>query len=158
MRGKKAVKRSILPDPMYGDVLVSKFINMVMWDGKKSLAQKIFYGALEDAVKKINKPNLQPMDVFTKALANLKPSVRLRSRRVGGANLQIPVPLSEDQANFLIIKWLITAARARKGQKMFAALSAEFVDTYNGVGTSMKKKEEMNRMAEANKAYAHFNW
>ncbi|MEI7603920.1 MAG: 30S ribosomal protein S7 [bacterium] len=158
MRGKKAPKRVIAPDPLYGDVLLSRFINMVMLDGKKSTAQTIVYGALDDALHKLNKPNLKQIEIFTKVMTTLKPAVRLRSRRVGGANLQIPVPLTDDQANFLVMKWLIDAARARKGMDMYLRLSAEFVDAFNNTGTAFRKKEEMHKMAEANKAYSHFNW
>ena len=158
MRGKKAPKRKGNPDAIYGDVLLGKFINMVMIGGKKTVAQKIVYSALDDAAKKINKPNVNGFEVFTKVMAMLKPAIRLRSRRVGGANLQIPVPLDDDQGAFMAIKWILDAARARKGQDMYLRLSAEFVDAYNGAGTGMRKREEMHKMAEANKAYAHFNW
>ena len=158
MRGKKATKRKIAPDPLYGSELLAKFINKIMWDGKKSIAQKIVYDALDDTTKKIAKPNVDQLEVFNKVMSNLKPSVRLRSRRVGGANLQIPVPLDEDQSSFLIFKWIIDAARARKGTDMYIRLGAEFLDAYNNTGTGIRKKDEMHKMAEANKAYAHFNW
>lgn len=158
MRGKKAPKRKIAPDPVHGDVLLAKFINHVMLNGKKSVAQKIVYSALDDAAKKVGKPNVKGIDVFTKVMSTLKPTIRLRSRRVGGANLQIPVQLDEDQSVFMVTKWILDAARARKGMDMYLKLSAEFSDAYNGTGTAMKKREELHKMAEANKAYAHFNW
>lgn len=159
MRGKQATKRKIAGDPVYNNILLAKFINKVMLSGKKSLAQKIVYDALNDAAKKVGgKTGVKGLDVFDKTMNSLRASIRLRSRRVGGANLQIPVPLTEDQANALSIKWVIDAARARKGADMYARLSQEFVDAYNGVGTAHRKKEEMHKMAEANKAYSHFNW
>jgi small subunit ribosomal protein S7 len=157
MRGKQAPKRKIKADPKFESILLSKFINTIMLNGKKSLAQKIVYQALDDAASKVGK-QISSLDVFNKVMTTLRPTVKLKPRRVGGSNLQIPVSLTEEQGDFLAIRWIISAARARKGADMYVRLSAEFVDAYNGVGSAFKKKEEIHKMAEANKAYAHFNF
>lgn len=154
-RRKKNYKRDILPDPIYRDVVVTKFINRMMFDGKKGVAQKLFYGALEDITGKAPE---EPLAIFKKAVENVKPSIEVRSRRVGGATYQVPVDVRPSRRLALAMKWIIANARER-GEKDFAKrLAAEFVDAYNNRGNSIKKKDDVHRMAEANKAFSHYNW
>ena len=153
-RGRKIPKREISPDPRYNSVLVAKFINAVMQDGKKTVAQKIVYKALD--VLKEKKKREDALKLFDEALDAIRPSVEVRSRRVGGANYQVPMPVSVDRQNALAFRWLLAAARARKGRDMMDRLSAEMMDAMEGVGGAFKKKEDTHRMAEANKAFAHF--
>jgi small subunit ribosomal protein S7 len=152
-RGKKIPKRVVAPDPQYNSPLVGKFINFVMERGKKSIAQKIVYGALE-TVK--TKKEGDPLKLFEKAIETIKPSVEVRSRRVGGANYQVPMPVQSHRQNALAFRWIIAASRARKGKAMQDRLAGEIMDILEGTGGAMKKKEDVQRMADANKAFAHF--
>jgi small subunit ribosomal protein S7 len=152
-RGKSVPKRKIMPDPKYNSVLVSKFVNFVMDSGKKTTAQDIVYGAMERLAEK---KQGEALSLFEKAMDTIRPSVEVRSRRVGGANYQVPMPVPASRQNTLAFRWVIGAARARKGKGMQDRLSAELFDILEGVGGAMKKKEDVNRMAEANKAFAHF--
>jgi len=152
-RGKQAPKRSILPDPVYGHALLAKFINFLMLRGKKAVAQQIVYGAL-DTVKEKTKED--PIATFEKILEIVKPQVEVRSKRVGGANYQVPMPVPASRQNALAFRWIIAAAKARKGKGMQDRLAHEFLDILEGVGGTMKKKDDVKRMAEANKAFAHF--
>ncbi len=153
MRGKRAPKRDILPDPKYQSVLLAKFVNYLMHGGKKTVAQDIVYGALEDAAKK---KGMDEIKLFEKVIETVRPQVEVRSRRVGGANYQVPMPVMGPRGNALAFRWLIDAARGRKGSAMKERLAAEFLDILEGVGGAMKKKEDTHRMAESNKAFAHF--
>lgn len=150
----KTLVRDIKPDRMYNSVMVQKVINRVMLDGKKQLAEKIVYTGMEKAAKKLKVDN--PLDVFEQALKNIQPHVETRSRRVGGANYQIPFEVKGQRQNHLTIMWFVTAARARKGMPMADRLSAELMDAYNNQGTAVKKREDTHKMAEANRAFAHF--
>ncbi len=153
MRGKSAPKRSILPDPRYKSTSMAKFINYIMERGKKSVAQKIVYGAFDIIKEKTGK---EPMDVYDAAMKNITPSVEVRARRIGGANYQVPVEVSPDRRFTLASRWLINAARARKGRPMAEKLAAEIMDAQNEQGDAYKKKMDVQRMAEANRAFAHF--
>ncbi len=152
-RGKSAPKRSLLPDPKYQSLLVAKFVNFVMERGKKTIAQKVVYGAIE---KLAEKKKEDPLKLFERVMETVKPLVEVRSRRVGGANYQVPTPVSGNRQNALAFRWIIAAARARKGKDMMERLSLEFLDVLEGIGGALKKKEDVHRMAEANKAFAHF--
>lgn len=152
-RGKQAPKREILPDPKYNSVLVAKFINFVMERGKKTVAERIVYSAF-DMLKE--KKNGNPLKLFEQVVEAVRPQVEVRSRRVGGANYQVPLPVPAGRQNALAFRWLITAARARKGRAMEDRLAGELADVIDGTGGALKKKEDVNRMAEANKAFAHF--
>ncbi|HAK47002.1 MAG TPA: 30S ribosomal protein S7 [Spirochaeta sp.] len=154
-RKRQAPVRSILPDPSYNSTVVSKFIARMMLDGKKSTATKIVYDAF-DTVKE--KTGENPLDVFLKALENVKPMVEVKSRRVGGSTYQVPVEIRESRREALAMRWVITAARTRSGRAMSRALSEELLDAFNNTGTAFKKKEDTHRMAEANKAFAHYRW
>lgn len=151
-RGKAAPKRAVMPDPVYGSELLGKFINFVMERGKKSIAQSIVYGAL-DIVKA--KKNEDPIKTFEQVINIAKPQVEVRSRRVGGANYQVPMPVVGTRQNALAFRWIIAAAKGRKGS-MAEKLAAEFLDILEGTGGTMKKRDDVHRMAEANKAFAHF--
>jgi small subunit ribosomal protein S7 len=153
MRGKRAQKRLILPDPIYNSELLSKFVNFVMQGGKKSTAQTIVYGALEIISKK-NKADA--LKTFEQVIEAARPQVEVRSRRVGGANYQVPMPVSGGRQNALAFRWIILAAQSRKGASMKEKLASEFSDILEGTGGTIKKKEDVHRMAEANKAFAHF--
>jgi small subunit ribosomal protein S7 len=148
--------REVLPDPIYGSDLVEKFINCMMWDGKKAISQQIFYKALEKAAGNANE---EPLKVFKKAIENCKPLLEVKTRRVGGANYQVPVEVNNNRRTSLAIRWLIGYARER-GEKggMIEKLSAEILDAANNRGAAIKKKEDVHRMAEANKAFAHYRW
>lgn len=152
-RGKKIPKRIIAPDPVYNSELLAKFINFIMEDGKKSIAEKIVYKSLEILAEK-KKANA--LKVFEDALEIVKPQVEVRSRRVGGANYQVPMPVSNTRQNALAFRWVVTAAKARKGKTMHEKLAFELLDALEGTGGAFKKKEDVHRMAEANKAFAHF--
>lgn len=152
-RGKSVPKRKIMPDPKYNSVLVSKFVNFVMESGKKTTAQDIVYGAMDRLAQK---KQANALELFEKAMDTIRPTVEVRSRRVGGANYQVPMPVPGNRQNTLAFRWILAAARARKGKGMQDRLSAELFDILEGVGGAMKKKEDVNRMAEANKAFAHF--
>ncbi len=150
---RKVEKRILLPDAKYGSVIVSKFINKVMLDGKKSLAQNLVYGAMEEAEKKLGKPALE---IFETAIKNVSPVVQVKSRRIGGATYQVPMEVKGDRRMHYGFSWIRDAARNRKGMDFSKALALELVDAYNSIGIAMKKKEDTHRMAEANKAFAHF--
>lgn len=155
MRKRRAVKRDVLADPIYNSKLVTKLINTIMIDGKKGVAQTILYDAFEMVKEKTNK---EPMEVFEKALANIKPALEVKSRRVGGANYQVPVEVRADRSQALGLRWLVNYARLRNGHTMAENLANEIIDASNGVGAAVKKREDMHRMAEANKAFAHYRW
>ena len=155
-RRNSAVKRDVLPDPMYNSKLVTKLINQVMLDGKKGLAQSIVYSAF-DIVK--NKLGLEPMDALNQALENTKPLLETKGRRVGGATYQVPMEIRPERRQTLAIRWIVMFARKRNGERtMDERLAGELIDAYNNTGAAVKKKEEMHRMAEANKAFAHYRW
>ena len=155
-RRNSAVKRDVLPDPIYKSKVVTKLINQVMLSGKKGLAQRIVYGAF-DIVKE--KMGLDAMEVFTTALENIKPVLETKSRRVGGATYQVPMEIRPDRRQTLAIRWMVSFARKRSGERgMDAKLAGEIMDAYNSTGASIKRRDEMHRMAEANKAFAHFKW
>lgn len=155
MRRRRAERREIAPDPVYGDVLVAKLINKVMWDGKKSIAQKIVYGAFEIIRQKTKK---DPLEVFKQAVENVKPVLEVRPRRVGGATYQVPIEVQEPRRTSLALKWIVEAARAKKGKPMKEKLAEEIMAAYNNTGTAIKKKEDTHKMAEANRAFAHYRW
>ena len=155
MRKRQAVKRDVLPDPIYKSKVVTKLINQIMNDGKKGTAQKILYGAF-DMIKE--KTNEDAMVVFEKAMNNIKPALEVKSRRVGGSNYQVPVEVKADRKQALGLRWLINYARLRGGHSMAENLANEIIDASNGTGAAVKKREETHRMAEANKAFAHYRW
>src|SRR5947209_1129727 len=155
-RRKSTAKREILPDPIYNDVVVAKFVNKMMWQGKKSLAQKALYTALDDLRAKVS--GEEPLTVFKKAIENCKPSLEVRSRRVGGATYQVPVDVRPSRRLALAMKWLIDYSRERGEKTMSQRLSGELSDAYANRGNAIKKKEDVHRMAEANKAFSHYNW
>ena len=154
-RKKKTIDRGILPDPKYNSVVVSKFVNRMMWEGKRSLGLRLVHEALDILQKKTEK---EPLEVFLKALDNVKPAIEVKSRRVGGATYQVPVDIRETRREALGMRWIINAARARSGKGMGDRLAAELLDAYNNTGTAFKKKEDTHKMAEANKAFAHYRW
>ncbi|MCL2440834.1 MAG: 30S ribosomal protein S7 [Treponema sp.] len=154
-RKKKTIDRGILPDPKYNSVVISKFVNRMMWEGKRSLGLRIVHDALEVLQAKVDK---EPLEVFLKALDNVKPVIEVKSRRVGGATYQVPVEIRETRREALSMRWIIAAARARSGKGMGDRLAAELLDAYNNTGTAFKKKEDTHKMAEANKAFAHYRW
>lgn len=154
-RKRKSLKRDVAPDPKHGDKMVSKFINCIMWDGKKSIAEQIFYGALDIIGEKLKE---DPMEVFFKAFGNIRPAIEVRSRRIGGATYQVPTEVRPDRQDMLARRWVITAARNRSEKTMQEKLALELLDAYNNRGTTVKKKEDTHKMAEANKAFAHYRW
>ena len=151
-----ASETQLQPDPLYKSKLASKFINCLMCDGKKSVAQRVFYDALNKIHERI--PDETPIDVFTQAVENVKPSIEVRSRRVGGATYQVPTPVNPKRQQTLALRWLITAARGKKGRPMHLRLAEELLNAYRREGTAMTTRENVHRMAEANKAFAHFAW
>ena len=155
-RRKRATIRKILPDPKYNDVLVSKFINCLMLDGKKSIAQKVFADAMGIISEKIS--DSQPLEVFEMAINNVKPMVEVRSKRVGGASYQVPMQVNPKRQQSLSFRWIILAARGKKGKPMAVRLASELMDAYKKEGSAMTTRENIHRMAEANKAFAHFAW
>ena len=155
MRKRRAEKRFIKPDPKYNDVLVAKFINYIMWDGKKTTARKIVYGSFDLLEQKTKKPAIE---VFKKAVSNVQPFVEVRSRRVGGATYQVPMEVRAERRIALAFRWLRNYSRDRKDKTMTQRLAAELMAAANGEGSSVKKKDDVHRMAEANKAFAHFKW
>ena len=148
-------KRSVLPDPMYNSVVLTKFINQIMLDGKKGVAQSIVYDAFDIIKEKMNQ---DPLEVFTQALNNVMPMLEVKARRVGGANYQVPIEIRPERRQTLAIRWLTNASRARSEKEMYQRVAAELMDAFNSTGAAFKKKEDMHRMAEANKAFAHFRW
>ena len=155
-RRRKAEKRETRPDTLYGDKVLSKFINIVMVDGMKSKSEKIVYDALDAAANKLKAKS--PIDVFRNALSNVKPGIEVRSRRVGGATYQVPVEVKSKRAQALAIRWLIDSARKRKDKHMSDKIFNELYDAYEKKGAAVKKKEDVHKMAESNKAFAHFRW
>ena len=154
-RRRRAEKREILPDPKFKDLVVSKFMNNLMLDGKKSVSEKIVYGAFDEIENKVKRP---PLEVFHEALDNIKPSVEVRSRRVGGATYQVPVEVRPQRREALAIRWLIKASRDRNEKTMKDRLASELIDAVNTRGSAVKKKEDTHKMAEANKAFSHYRW
>lgn len=154
-RKHKAEIREVLPDPKYGELLVTKFINCMMYDGKKSTAENIFYGALDLVEKKMNEEGLK---VFKKAMNNVKPAVEVKSRRIGGATYQVPVEVKPSRKQSLAIRWLLEYSRNRSGKSMIDKLADEILDAANNRGGAVKKREDVYKMAEANKAFAHLKW
>lgn len=155
MRRKRAEKRIRKPDPKYNDVLIGRFINSIMSDGKKQIAQKIMYSAMSIIEQKTN---TEPVEVFKKAMNNVQPAIEVRSRRVGGANYQVPSEVRPDRRIALAIKWILTYTRARNEKSMSMKLANELIAAASGEGNSVKKREDVHKMAEANKAFAHFRW
>lgn len=153
MRGKKAIKREITPDPKYGSILLAKFINYVMQKGKKNTAQRIVYEALEKSSALAKK---DAMNLFEEAIRTVAPQVEVRSKRVGGANYQVPLPVRGERQNSLAFRWIIGAAQAKKGQPMSQKLATVLFESSQGLGDAIKKRDDVHRMAEANKAFAHF--
>lgn len=151
-----ASRKQMTGDPLYGSILASKFINCMMWSGKKSVVQGVFYGALEQIHKKI--PDVEPIDVFTQAVENVKPNIEVRSRRVGGASYQVPMQVNRVRQQSLAIRWILMAVREKKGRPTAEKLAAELLAAYNREGTAMTRRENVHRMADANKAFAHFAW
>jgi small subunit ribosomal protein S7 len=154
-RRRRPEKREILPDPKFKDQILSKFMNNLMMDGKKSVAESIVYGALETME---TRAKADPIGLFHDALTNVKPQIEVRSRRVGGATYQVPVEVRPERAQALAIRWLITAARNRSETTMAARLSAELLDAANNRGNAVKKREDTHRMADANRAFSHYRW
>ena len=154
-RRRRAEKREILPDPKFKDKVVSKFMNNLMLDGKKSVSENIVYGAFEEVEAKVKRP---PLEVFHEALENIKPSVEVRSRRVGGATYQVPVEVRPQRREALAIRWLIKASRDRNEKTMKDRLASELIDAVNTRGSAVKKKDDTHKMAEANKAFSHYRW
>jgi small subunit ribosomal protein S7 len=154
-RRHRAEKRDINPDPKYGDVIITKFMNAVMKQGKKSVAERIVYNALE---RMENRAKQDPVQLFHQALDNVMPAVEVRSRRVGGATYQVPVEVRSERRQALAIRWIITAARGRNENTMVDRLSGELLDAANNRGTAVKKREDTHKMAEANRAFSHYRW
>ena len=155
MRKRRAIKRDVLPDPIYNSKVVTKLINAVMNDGKRGTASKILYEAF-DKIKE--QTNQDPMEVFNKAMENITPALEVKSRRVGGSNVQVPIEVSETRGQTLALRYLINYSRLRSGRGMANKLAAEIIDAANGTGASVKKRDDTHKMAEANKAYAHYRW
>ena len=154
-RRRVAAKREVLPDPIYNSIAVTKFINGMMWQGKKSVAEKIFYGAMEKLGEQTGQ---EPLKVFKQALDSVSPTLEVKSRRIGGATYHVPLEVSRDRRNTLAIRWIVSNARGRSEKTMEDRLVGELLDTSNGRGGAMKKKEDVHRMAEANKAFAHYRF
>jgi small subunit ribosomal protein S7 len=154
-RKRKASKKEIKEDPIYHDRMVAKFINHIMWDGKKSVASGIFYDAMDMIKEKTKK---EPMGVFNQAMENVMPILEVKSRRVGGASYQVPVEVSPERRVTLAMRWIINFSRSKTGKPFSEKLAAELIDASQGAGSSVKKKEDTHKMAEANKAFAHYRW
>ncbi len=155
MRKRRAIKRDVLPDPIYNSKIVTKLVNTIMLDGKKGTAQNIIYEAFEIIEKQTGK---KAMDVYTEALKNISPALEVKSRRVGGSNYQVPTEVTDARAQTLALRWLVNYARLRNGKGMAINLANEIIDASNGEGGAVKKKEDTHKMAEANKAFAHYRW
>jgi small subunit ribosomal protein S7 len=155
-RRHSAEKREIAPDPKYGSLVLAKFINKVMESGKKSIARSIIYNALEKFAKRVKAEN--PLEAFEQALENAKPSLEVKSRRIGGATYQVPIEIPANRRTSMAMRWVIAHSRGKAGRSMEDALASELSDCYNNQGTTIKKKDDTHRMAEANKAYAHYKW
>ena len=156
MGKRTASAETLKPDPVYGNKLVSKFVNCLMWQGKKATAMRIFYGALDQIKKRI--PDVNPVDVFVQAVEHVKPTVEVRSKRVGGATYQVPMQVNRTRQQSLAIRWIIGAARSKKGRPMYLGLAEEFMAAYRREGEAMTKRENTIKMADSNKAFAHFAW
>ncbi|ORC38204.1 30S ribosomal protein S7 [Marispirochaeta aestuarii] len=154
-RRKVSPVRPVLPDPRFGSKVLAKFVSRMMVDGKRSVARRAVYDAMDVIQKKMNE---EPLQVFLKAIENVKPAVEVKSRRVGGSTYQVPVEVRETRREALAMRWIIQAARDRSGKSMSERLSAELMDAYNNAGVAFKKKEDTHRMAEANKAFSHYRW
>ena len=155
MRKRRAVKRDVLPDPIYKSKVVTKLINTIMLDGKKGTSQSILYEAFEIIKSKTRK---DPLEVFNQAMENIKPALEVKSRRVGGSNYQVPIEVSPARSQALALRWLVKYSRERGGKGMAENLANEIIDASNGTGAAVKKREDTHRMAEANKAFAHYRW
>ena len=155
MRRRKADKREVLPDPKYNNLIVSKFVNMIMTEGRKSTAEKIVYGAFDILKDKTGK---DPLEVFKQALDNARPLLETKSRRVGGATYQVPVSVRPERSSTLAMRWMRTFARDKKGAPMQQKLANEILDAYNKTGAAVKKREDTHKMAESNRAFAHYRW
>ena len=155
-RRRRVDKRDVLPDPRFNDRVLSKFVNIIMVDGKKSIAERIVYSALNIASEKLKIKS--PIDLFKNALNNVKPGIEVRSRRVGGATYQVPVEVRSERAQALAIRWIVDASRKRNEKSIIERLSQEFIDAHENKGNSVKKKEDTHKMAEANRAFAHYRW
>ena len=155
MRKRRAVKRDVLPDPIYNSKVVTKLINQIMNDGKKGTAERILYEAFEIIKEKTGQ---EPMEVYEKALENVKPLLEVKSRRVGGSNVQVPIEVTDDRSQALALRWIVNYAKSRNGKGMAINLAQELMDAANGVGGAVKKREDTHKMAEANKAFAHYRW
>jgi len=155
MRRRRAQKRQILPDPRFGDLLVSKMVNFVMMQGKKSTAEGIVYQAFDVIKEKTGK---EPLEVFKQAVDNVRPLLETKSRRVGGATYQVPVNVRPERGSTLALRWIRTFSRERKGRPMYIKLAEEILDSYNKTGSSIKKREDVHKMAESNRAFAHYRW
>lgn len=151
-----ASKKTLAPDPKHGSLLAGKFVNSMMWSGKKSVAFNVFYDALDVIGEKVK--DAEPIDVFTQALENVKPNIEVRSKRVGGASYQVPMQVNKNRQQSLAIRWILAACRDKKGKPMHEKLAAEILAAYNREGTAMTKRENVHKMADANKAFAHFAW
>ena len=156
-RGFTASEQQLKPDPRYGDKTLTRFINCLMYDGKKTAAQRVVYNAL-DEIDKRTEEDLSPIDVFRQAIENVKPNVEVRSKRVGGANYQVPMQVKPKRKQALAFRWILNAARSERGKPMHMRLGKELMDAYHGEGKAMNTRDQTHRMAEANKAFAHFAW
>ena len=156
MRRRRAIRREVLPDPKFNNKTISRFVNMLMVQGKKWNAEAIVYGSLDIVAQKTQKSD--PLEVLTKAIDNVRPLLELKSRRVGGATYQIPVEVKGDRGASLALRWIRNAARGRKGKPMQQRLADEILEAYHGQGSAVKKKEEIHKMAEANRAFSHYRW
>lgn len=155
-RRRRARKRKLIPDPKFNSILVTRFVNGLMLSGKKTTAQRIFYGALDIVQKKTNQKDV--ISVFNKAVENTKPLLEVKSRRVGGATYQVPVDVSQERRISLAVRWIVRYSSEKKGKPMEERLAAELMDAYNNTGSSIKKREDTHKMAEANRAFAHYRW
>ena len=155
MRKRRATKRDVLADPIYNSKVVTKLINQIMNDGKKGTAERILYEAFEMIKEKTGQ---EPMEVYEKALENVKPLLEVKSRRVGGSNVQVPIEVTDDRSQALALRWIVNYAKSRNGKGMAINLAQELMDAANGVGGAVKKREDTHKMAEANKAFAHYRW
>ena len=155
MRKRRAVKRDVLPDPIYNSKVVTKLINQIMRDGKRGTAVKILYEAFDEIKEKTHQ---DPMEIFNKAMENIRPALEVKSRRVGGSNVQVPLEVSDTRSQALALRWLVNYANIRSGRGMSSKLAGEIMDAANGVGGAVKKREDTHKMAEANKAFAHYRW
>ncbi|MBQ7031358.1 MAG: 30S ribosomal protein S7 [Bacilli bacterium] len=155
MRKRRAVKRDVLPDPIYNSKVVTKLVNAIMLDGKKGTAQKILYEAFDIVEQQTGK---KAIDVYAEAMKNISPALEVKSRRVGGSNYQVPMEVTDERAQTLALRWLVNYAKLRNGKGMAINLANEIIDAANGVGGAVKKREDTHKMAEANKAFAHYRW